>query len=117
PGVADDAREPPGDFKARFDAYCAALHFTEEDFARQNFGQAKLLVNELATNADAPAASWERPREFLDAVVKQSASFERDAEFLVVRALVRAACGAAEAARADLAAARSLDDAKVRTLG
>jgi len=117
PGAAADAREPPGDFKARFDAYYAALHFTEEDAARQNFGQATLLVNELATNADAPAALWERPREFLDAVVKQSAALERDAEFLVVRALVRAACGAAKAARADLAAARSLDDLKVRTLG
>jgi hypothetical protein len=117
PGVGSDAREPLGDFAARYSAYSAALHFTEEDAARQNFGQATLLVNELATNPDAPSENWERPREFLDDVVKQSAAFEGDAEFLVVRAMVRAACGTFEAARADLAAANAADATRVRTLG
>jgi lysophospholipase L1-like esterase len=113
-GAPHATREPAGDLRARFEAYREKLQFSEEDAARQNLAQAQLLIGEFGTRGDTPAEFWRRPLEMLEDAVQQFAPLEREALYLLSRAIARAGSGDRGGARADLAAARARDAAAVR---
>jgi lysophospholipase L1-like esterase len=116
-GKPDDAKEPAGDFAARFEAWRARLDFSEEDAARQNVERGQLLIVECGTRGDTPAEHWRRPLEMFESAAKQFPPLEREASYLLSRMVARAGAGEGGEARADLRAARRIDAAATKEFG